>query len=137
MTDDDTDTRIDGVDRPGGLPLGEVHTPTLDHWREDGGTHAGEGWVNWADPDGEVRVGVESVDLPVPAKDQVKYGFEVTLWAVASTEPDDVHVRETVHNSRLAVYLAEFLATHAEAFTDTWSEGPAPRPGKVDDSPTR
>lgn len=126
MTDPD-DTTPDGP-----LVLDELHTPTLDEWASDGHHRSDRGWVNWVDPDAQYRVGVERVELPVVAKDRVTYAFEVTLWDVAGDRPHEECLRETIHNSRLAAYTAEFVATHAETFANEWDEGPAPRPKDVD-----
>jgi hypothetical protein len=56
----------------------------------------------------------------------------VTLFDVSEDRPYDHLLRETIHNSRLALYTAEFIATRADAFTDGWDEGLAPRPADVD-----
>jgi hypothetical protein len=107
------------------LPLDEVVTPTLDEW-----DHRLGGWDTWIAPDERFRVQVELVDLEVPAEDAVLTGFEVRLDDLRYDRPYPVVTRETLRTDRLAIAVAELLASEPERYAGEWGEI-APRPKEV------
>jgi hypothetical protein len=107
------------------LPIEDVVTPTLDLWEHHGG-----GWHTWIDDDQEFRVHIEMVMLEVPAEQAALNSFEVRLDDLREGRPYPVVTRETLKTDRLAVAVAELLASEAEQYADDWGEV-APRPEEV------
>lgn len=108
------------------LPTDDVPTPILGTWE-----HRLGGWDTWIAPEEQFRIHVEMVDLEVTDEDAVLTGFEIRLDDLRGERPYPTVLRETVRNSRLALIIADELATSSVMFSDDWDEGLAPRPEEV------
>jgi hypothetical protein len=120
---EDEPALTDGGEVP--LPTDEIVTPTLDAWE-----HRGGGWHTWIDDDQKFRVHIEMVTLEVPEEQAALNAFEVRLDDLRDGRPYPVVVRETLRTDRLAVAVAELLASEPERYADEWGEV-APRPEEV------
>jgi hypothetical protein len=77
-------------------------------------------------PDEQYRGGIEAVELWVNNQDRLTYAFEVTLFDCTRDRPYEERLRGTTHNSQLAAYTTEAVATDADAFANGWADGLPP-----------